>query len=148
MRKKARQDGYHSIQASFDSTMERKCNIKTLLKFEHGFDKWIELWEHEFSSNVTCYKEAFVTCYKEALRPDVINDMANTLNPRDSVKGGRTEVFQMYCHVDEPGTQCIRYLDVNSLYPYVMSKIAFPVGHPEIRRGHASCKNLMDKLNK
>ena len=30
-----------------------KHNIKALLKFEHGFDKWIELWEHEFNSNVT-----------------------------------------------------------------------------------------------
>ena len=118
VRKKAREDGYHSIQAACDSTMERKCNIKTLLKFEHGFDKWIELWEHKFNFNVTCYKEA--------LGPDVINDMVDTLNPRDSVKGGRTEVFRMYCHVDEPSTQCIGYLDVNSLYPYVMSKIAFP----------------------
>ena len=29
-----------------------------------------------------------------------------------------------------------------------MSKIAFLVGHPEIKHGHASCKNLMDKLSK
>ena len=42
--------------------------------------------------------------------------------------------------------QCIRYLDVNSLYPYVMSRIEFPTGHPEIRRGHTSCKNLVNKL--
>ena len=140
VRKQVREDGYHSIQAAFDSTMEHKRNIKALLKFEHGFDKWIELWEHEFNSNVTWYKEA--------LGPDVINDMANTLNPKNLVKGGRTEVFQMYCHVDELTTQCIRYLDVNSLYPYVMSKITFPVGHPEIRCSHTSCKNLMDKLNK
>ena len=117
-------DSMNSIQAAFDSTMECKCNIKALLKFEHGFNKWIELWEHKFNSNVTCYKEA--------LGPDVINDMVDTLNPRDSVKGGRTEVFQMCCHVDEPSTQCIRYLDVNSLYPYVMSKLAFPVGNPDV----------------
>ena len=115
-------------------------NITALLEFEHGSDKWIELSEHEFNSDVTWYKEAS--------GPDVINDMVDTLNPRDSVKGGRTEVFRMYCHMDEPSTQCIRYFDVNSLYPYVMSKIAFPMGHPEIRRGHTSCKNLMDKLNK
>ena len=42
--------------------------------------------------------------------------------------------------------QCIRYLDVNSLYPYVMSRIEFPISHPEIRRGHTSCKNLVNKL--
>ena len=27
-----------------------------------------------------------------------------------------------------------------------MSQIDFPLGHPEIRRGHHSCKNLLNKL--
>ena len=82
VRKQAREDGYHTIHDAFDKTMESKRDIKALLEFEHGFNKWIELWEHEFSSNVACYKEA--------LGPDVVNDMVDTLNPRNSVKGGRT----------------------------------------------------------
>ena len=52
----------------------------------------------------------------------------------------------MYSCVEEPEYQEKKYLDVNSLYPYVMSEIDFPVGHPEIRHHHHSCKNLMSKL--
>ena len=68
------------------------------------------------------------------------------MNLKDSIKGGRTEVFRMYCCVEDPEYQEIKYLDLNSSYPYVMSETEFPVGHPEIRRGHKSCKNLIDKL--
>ena len=60
--------------------------------------------------------------------------LASKLNSRDSVKGGHTEVFRMYCNVRDPQYEKIRYLDVNSLYPYVMSEIEFPLGHPEITK--------------
>ena len=33
-----------------------------------------------------------------------------------------------------------------ALYPYVMSEIDFPLGQPEIRCGHHSAKNLLNKL--
>ena len=79
VRKQARKDGYCSIQAAFDSIMEHKHNIKALLEFKHGFDKWIELWEHEFYSSVTWHKEA--------LGPDVINVMMDTLNSREREGG-------------------------------------------------------------
>ena len=62
------------------------------------------------------------------------------------MKCGRTEVFRMYCNVRDPQHEKIRYLDVNSLSPYVMSEIEFPLGHPEIRRGNYSCRNLLHKL--
>ena len=38
-------------------TMERKQNIMNLLEFQHGFDKWFELWEHESNSNRPMYKD-------------------------------------------------------------------------------------------
>ena len=72
--------------------------------------------------------------------------LVDKLNPRDSVKGGRTEVFRMYCNVRDPQHEKIRYFYVNSLYPYVMSEIDYPLGHPEIRRGNYSCRNLLHKL--
>ena len=52
----------------------------------------------------------------------------------------------MHTKVTDVDSQVIRYLDVISLYLYVMSKTKFPVGHPTIRRGHASCIDLMNKL--
>ena len=70
------------------------------------------------------------------------------MSPRDSVKGGQTEMFKMYCRVENSQSERIRYLDVNSLYPNVMSEIDFPFGHPEIRRGDYSCRNLLNRLTK
>ena len=77
-------------------------------------------------------------------------ELVDKLNLRDSFKGGRTEVFRMYCCVEDPENERISYLDVNLLYPYVMSKTDFPLGHPEIRRGNNSCRNLLtvEKANK
>ena len=55
-------------------------------------------------------------------------------------------MFRMYCPVEEPDHQEIQYLNMNLLYPYIMAEIHFPIGHPEIRCGHFSSKNLMDML--
>ena len=73
-------------------------------------------------------------------------DILDKLNPRDAVKEGRTKVFRMHIVVRNPNRQMIRYLDVNSLYPFVMSMTKFPVGHPSIRRGDHSCRNLLREL--
>ena len=45
----------------------------------------------------------------------------------------------MHTKVTDVDSQVIHYLDVNSLYPYVMSKTKFSIGHPTICRGQASC---------
>ena len=78
----------------------------------------------------------------------MIGSLPDRLDPRNAVKGGRTEVFKMHTKVTDVDSQVIRYLNVNSLYPYVMSKTKFPIGHPTIRRGHASCIDLMNELKR
>ena len=52
----------------------------------------------------------------------------------------------MHCSVHDPEEEEIVYLDLNSLYPYIMSKVNFPIGHPEIRWGDDSCKSLLASL--
>ena len=52
----------------------------------------------------------------------------------------------MHVVVRNPSRQTIRYLDVNSLYPFVMSTTKFPVGHPSIRGGDHSSQNLLREL--
>ena len=47
---------------------------------------------------------------------------------RDSLFGGRTEVFKM--HLEEKEGWEIKYLDVTSLYPYVLFSKDFPVSQP------------------
>ena len=54
----------------------------------------------------------------------------------------------MRTKVTDMDSQVIRYLDVNSLYPYVMSKTKFPIGHPTICWGHAPCIDLMNELER
>ena len=59
-------------------------------------------------------------------------DIEDPLEPKDAFKGGRTECFQAFyeCAEDE----VIKYLDVTSLYPWVMARKALPVGKPVIHR--------------
>ena len=54
----------------------------------------------------------------------------------------------MHTKVTDVDSQVIHYLDLHSLYPYIMSKTKFPIGHPMIRLGHASCINLMNELKR
>ena len=63
-------------------------------------------------------------------------------------KRGCTEVFRMHAVVKDPRRQVIRYLDVNSLHPYVMANTDFPAGHPVVRRGDHSCHHLLKDLEK
>ena len=70
------------------------------------------------------------------------------MNPRDAVKDGHMEVFRMHVNVKDPNKQKIRYLDINSLYPFIMSITEFPVGHPIMRRGNHSCRNLLNDLKR
>ena len=114
--------------------------IRSLAKFDCNKDKWITLWEHEFNER---FEE-----FKSVLGEEVIDSLPDRLDPRNAVKGQRTEVFKMHTKVTDVDSQVIRYLDVNSLYPYVMSKTKFPIGHPTIRRGHASCIDLMNELKR
>jgi hypothetical protein len=53
---------------------------------------------------------------------------------RSVLQGGRVEVFKFYYKVHQPGEK-ICYVDVNSLYPSVMIRNLYPVGHPRIEKG-------------
>ena len=93
--------------------------------FNKDVDKWHVIWEHEYNEKE---KE-----FKDYLGREESYDLVDKLNPRDSVKGGRTEVFHMHVMVKDPNIESISYLDVNSLCPFMMSMIEFPVGRPIIR---------------
>ena len=111
--------------------------IKHSMNFDSSSNKWIVLLEHEFNERVGEFKKTLGEC---------LYHLPDKLNPRDAVKGGRTKVFHMHIVVCNPNRKMIRYLDVNSLYPFVMSMTKFPVGHPLIRHGDHSCRNLLREL--
>ncbi|KYN23128.1 hypothetical protein ALC57_04462 [Trachymyrmex cornetzi] len=62
------------------------------------------------------------------------------LDPRDAFFGGRTGNIATRC--DVAGTKKIRYIDVCSLYPYVLKTGAFSIGHPKIYIGE-ECSELI-----
>ena len=105
IRHKYGENGFRTIENAYRDTILHEIEIK-ILQFEEGFDKWITIWEHEYNDNEKLYKD-FLT--KEA-----VYELVDKLNPRDSIKGGRTEVFRMYCFVEDPENKSIIYLDVNS----------------------------------
>ena len=108
------------------------------MNFNKSVDKWIVMWEHDFNE-----KELMM---RNELGETISLNLVGKMNPCDAIKGGRTEAFWMYAVVNDPSRQSIRYLDINSLYPYIMVHTEFPVGHPEIRRGDYSCCNLLSDL--
>lgn len=59
-----------------------------------------------------------------------LRNVVLSLNPRDAITGGRTEVFSYYYKVQD--NEEIRYLDFTSLYPYVNKYVPYPIGHPTI----------------
>ena len=135
VRCKHRENGYLTVERAYFDPMDRERSIKHLMNFNESVDKWIVMWEHDFNE-----KESIM---RNELGETISLNLVGKMNPRDAVKGGRTEVFQMYAVVNDPSRQLICYLDVNSLYLYVMAHTEFPVGHPEIRRGDYSCCNLL-----
>ncbi|XP_062612398.1 E3 ubiquitin-protein ligase rnf213-beta-like, partial [Saccostrea cucullata] len=54
-------------------------------------------------------------------------DIPDPLNPREVLYRGRTNDRRLYCEEGD-----MRYVDVCSLYPYVLKHRPFPLGHPEI----------------
>jgi hypothetical protein len=58
------------------------------------------------------------------------NLVTENLKPRDSLFGGRTNAFVLYFKCKP--NQVIRYVDVCSLYPWVMKYGKFPIGHPNV----------------
>ena len=139
IRKKYREEGHWTVRDASEYTSEREMAIKKFMEFWEGVDEFIVMWEHEYNARENEMKE----CIGE----DDLYHIVDRLNPRDAVKGGRTEAFRMHCLVNDPDVEEIKYLDVNSLYPYVMNKVKFPIGHPEIRRGDEACRNYLNSLN-
>ena len=140
MRYRNREQGYITIDKVRNDMIECERMIQSLAKFDCNKDKWITLWEHEFNER---FEE-----FKLVLGKEVMDSLPDRLDPRNAVKGRRTEVFKMHTKVTDVDSQVIRYLDVNSLYPYVMSKTKFPIRHPTIRRGQAPCIDLMNELKR
>jgi hypothetical protein len=108
-----------TFQGLYEQTILREKQLSAL-----GYNI-VHIWECEWESmkveNKDC--EILQSCLKEikGFLP---------INPRNAFKGGRTETMQL--RGKSINHAKIRYLDVNSLYPFVLDKKMFPLGHPVI----------------
>ena len=104
-----------TAQECYQRTVEREEYLKKFGELE-------VLWECELKQRLRADKEmdAF---FKEV-------DVHEPINPRESLYGGRTNAISLY-HQCQPGEK-IDYVDICSLYPYVLKYSSFPIGKPTI----------------
>lgn len=119
----------------YSDTLKKIENIKS-----NGY-KLIQIWECDFL--LFLQKNPDI---KSAILQDPLLQQS-AIDCRDSIYGGRVEVFKMYHKIQSQSqsNEKIRYLDFTSLYPYVNKNCAYPKGHPKIYYGDAC--NQID-LNK
>ncbi|XP_032690647.1 LOW QUALITY PROTEIN: uncharacterized protein LOC116853627 [Odontomachus brunneus] len=109
-----------TIEARYERTLTMTCRLRkrgyvVMEKWECIFDMYRELREnHEICEFVENHP--------------MLRD--NPLEPREAFYGGRME--NIVTQYEVTGTEKIRYVDVCSLYPYVLKTGTFPLGHPYI----------------
>ena len=107
----------HQTQYTYQSLYERTLMRELKLKGQ-GYQV-VSLWEHDFDRQFQ----------KDAASQDFVRDLEvqAPLNPREALYGGRTNATRFYCCEGD-----MRYMEVCSLYPYVLKYKPFPLGHREI----------------
>ena len=121
--------GGAKIRDLYTRTMNRVGNLR-----KQGYEVQY-IWECEWRNEME-------TCAEVQQRLAEIEDqllhVSDRLNPRDAFFGGRVEATRLYHCADLQEGEYIKFLDFTSLYPYVNKEGTYPVGHPEILRGHPS----------
>ncbi|XP_029165854.1 uncharacterized protein LOC114936725, partial [Nylanderia fulva] len=97
----------------------------------------IEKWECDFD----CEMNENVEMREYLHRHQMID--TKPLDPRDSFYGGRAG--NIVTRYEITGTEKIRYVDVCSLYPFVLKTGDFLIGHPTIYVGE-ECEELIELL--
>jgi hypothetical protein len=107
----------HRVQKTYQDLYEETERRAKALE-DQGYTV-ISILEHEFDRIVQQNPQL------EQFIQDL--DIQDPLNPRDALYGGRTNAMRLYCEEGD-----MRYVDVCSLYPYVLKYKSFPIGHPQI----------------
>ncbi|XP_048775446.2 uncharacterized protein LOC125680045 [Ostrea edulis] len=107
----------HRVQQTYQSLYEQTLKRAAALE-QQGYTV-VSIWEHVFDRQVKNNPEL------QTFLRDL--DIQDPLNPRDALYGGRTNATRLYCEEGD-----MRYVDVCSLYPYVLKYRAFPIDHPQV----------------
>ena len=114
----------------------KNCNVKTemdnrLARFERCGYKVEVMWECDWKPLKET--DAVVRAQLQEFRDETYK--RKSIEPRDALFGGRTEVFSMFFDAScEEVLGCKRRMkgvDINSMYPCTMAKGKFLLGHPK-----------------
>ncbi|XP_011631834.1 uncharacterized protein LOC105423675, partial [Pogonomyrmex barbatus] len=123
---------FENFNDSFDARYERTVATSWRLR-RQGYiltEKWECVFDEEMRENREMRE--FLENHPMVQIPP--------LDPRDAFFGGRTG--NIATRYEITGTEKIRYVDVCSLYPYVLKTGVLPIGHPDIYVGE-ECADLI-----
>ncbi|XP_074604063.1 uncharacterized protein LOC141857463 [Brevipalpus obovatus] len=123
-------DRYSLLNYLEDSLDTRyKSTLEKLRYYEARKFKVVIIWECELRVR-SLSDPSFRTYVTERTKYWWMVDYFGHADIRESFFGGRTNniKFSHECSSDEE----IKYMDVNSLYPYVLKSKKYPVGHPTV----------------
>ncbi len=110
-------------QELFATTLSKTKNRIEFIKKNYSDINIIQIWECDFNKEKTNSDEL-----KRFLLQNC--NISESINPRDSLFGGRTNAIKLYHKVSD--NEKINYVDFRSLYPDRQEYGIYPVGHPEI----------------
>ena len=105
-----------TVEELYQATLSKRMNI--LREGYNVKEIWECKWDHEVKTNASV--KHFLSSF----------DLVPPLQPRDAFFGGRTGAVTLHSVAGE-GEE-IRYVDINSLYPWVNKHCQYPIGHPQI----------------
>lgn len=129
--------GLPKLEIDFEKCTEKElstyCRRDVEIDFEN-FKQFITFLEHNRIARL-CYTRGStaMSCYllNHYAKPIYIHNNEQAINlERESYKGGRTECF----YIGELKDENYYTLDVNSLYPFVMSTNSYPTKYVKIHR--------------
>jgi len=114
-------DNEHTLEARYNLTLARTNRLRKLGYYVE--EKWECVFNNEIRENPKM--QEFLKNHPMLKHPP--------LEPRDAFFGGRTGNIATLCEIKD--SEKIRYVDVCSLYPFILKTGTFPIGHPDIYIG-------------
>lgn len=118
------QEKYMKLQDRINYFEHMKNNINPQLT-------WTLMWECEFKQMVKSNEQLNMFHKERRMYWDKIESLGH-LDLRDAYFGGRTNNIRFHCIITDKENECIKYQDFTSLYPSVLFRHPYPVGHPKV----------------
>lgn len=124
--------GNETMRELYQKTLDREVNLR------EGF-QIVTMWECEWDHLTRGVDEdeeleaSEIQAALDELKLSPSQFEIDAIKPRDALVGGRVNNAKLLHECTEEGVE-ICYVDVTSLYPFVMRNRLYPMGHPKIIR--------------